>query len=180
MESPDPRVQGGLWSPSPRGEACRYPGRNREPRGRSRLTSRREPSHDQEKTRMILRPRNTAWTSFGAATGPVLATMLGIPGWCNPGEGTVQVSPDTRARLSPRVPVAAKRLGKRVREAQPRRPRGSVPPGSGGPGGLRRGEPPSPLPRDADRARETHRHRALVTASPRREEPSRRNPQAVA
>lgn len=39
------------------------------------------------------------------ATGLALAGVLGIGGCGNPGEGTIQVSPEARARLSPPVPV---------------------------------------------------------------------------
>jgi hypothetical protein len=42
------------------------------------------------------------------ATSLALAGVLGLAGCRQPGEGTVQVSPEARARLSPRVPVTTR------------------------------------------------------------------------
>jgi hypothetical protein len=42
------------------------------------------------------------------ATCLALASALGLAGCRQPGEGTVQVSPEARARLLPRVPVTTR------------------------------------------------------------------------
>jgi hypothetical protein len=42
------------------------------------------------------------------ATSLALAGVLGLAGCNQPGEGTVQVSPEARARLLPRVPVTTR------------------------------------------------------------------------
>jgi hypothetical protein len=53
------------------------------------------------------------------ATSLALAGALGLAGCRQPGEGTVQVSPEGRARLSPRVPVATRGPKGRVVEQRP-------------------------------------------------------------
>jgi len=53
------------------------------------------------------------------ATSLALAGVLGLSGCRQPGEGTVQVSPEARARLSPRVPVVTRGPKGRVIEQRP-------------------------------------------------------------
>jgi hypothetical protein len=54
---------------------------------------------------MISRPNLAPRMFRGAATCLVLAGMPAMVGCGHPGEGTVQVSPEARERLSPRVSV---------------------------------------------------------------------------
>jgi hypothetical protein len=54
---------------------------------------------------------------FGICPG--LAGVLLIAGCGNPGEGTVKVSPEARARLTPYVPVAISGPKGRIVERQP-------------------------------------------------------------
>ena len=56
----------------------------------------------------MLIDRRIARSSFGSATRLALAGVLGIAGCHRPGEGTVQVSPEARARLTPRVSATAR------------------------------------------------------------------------
>jgi hypothetical protein len=53
------------------------------------------------------------------ATSLALAGALGLTGCHQPGEGTVQVSPEARARLSPRLPVTTRGPKGRVVEQRP-------------------------------------------------------------
>jgi hypothetical protein len=53
------------------------------------------------------------------ATSLALAGVLGLAGCRQPGEGTVQVSPEARARLLPRVPVTTRGSKGRVVEQRP-------------------------------------------------------------
>jgi hypothetical protein len=57
---------------------------------------------------MITHRRRLVEKRFRFAACLALPGVLGIAGCGHPGEGTVQVSPEARARLTPRVPVTTK------------------------------------------------------------------------
>jgi hypothetical protein len=56
----------------------------------------------------MLIDRRGARSSFGSVTRLALAGVLGLAGCHRQGEGTVQVSPEARARLTPRVSATAR------------------------------------------------------------------------
>jgi hypothetical protein len=68
---------------------------------------------------MITHRRRLVESLFRFAACLALAGTLGIAGCDNPGEGTVQVSPEARARLMPRVPVTTKGPKGRIVEQRP-------------------------------------------------------------
>ena len=69
---------------------------------------------------MTTHPHRPVESLFRAATYLALAGMLTVVGCGNPGEGTVRVSPEARARLTPRVPVTTRGpKGRRIVEQRP-------------------------------------------------------------
>jgi hypothetical protein len=57
---------------------------------------------------MITRRRRLVESFFRYTACLALAGMLAVVGCGNPGEGTVLVSPEARARLTPRLPATVK------------------------------------------------------------------------
>jgi hypothetical protein len=57
---------------------------------------------------MITHRRQLVGSLFRSGTCLALTGVLAVAGCGNPGEGTVQVSPEARARLRPREPIMTK------------------------------------------------------------------------
>ena len=68
---------------------------------------------------MITHLRRVVESLFRFAACLALAGMPGIAGCDNPGEATVQVSPEARTRLMPRVPVTTKGPKGRIVKQRP-------------------------------------------------------------
>ena len=68
---------------------------------------------------MISRRRRPVEHLFRSTTCLALAGLAAVAGCGNPGEGTIRVSPEARARLVPHVPVMTKAPKGRIVEQRP-------------------------------------------------------------